>query len=269
MAVLWRNNGEKTDEGEYVVDLDAENGSPLQTFRAKTRKEIADLLATAQVSATRTIDTLKKERTPDRATGENRIEPKPLTADERMQLSRDLTDPAKGDAAVKRLLESQVGDLSEFARRENLRAEQEETERATAETLKFVAANPDWYPTGKNKTEVFNYIEGNQLAITAKNMGIAWDLLKSTGNADFKPATPAGEGEEEPAAQPVPGARPRMATFSTGVREGDISRTAPAPTSKKKYTWADKDAMTGREYERRLKEEPGFMAAMDALGPRK
>jgi hypothetical protein len=46
-----------------------------------------------------------------------------------------------------------------------------------------------------------------------------------------------------------------------------MSREAPV-RGKKKYTWADVDKMGSREYERRLKEEPGFMAAMDALGPR-
>jgi hypothetical protein len=265
MAVTWRNNGEKTEEGDYVVDVDAENGTPIQTFRAKTRKEMADALGQAQFSASRTIQTLKSERKPDQDTGSTRIEPKPLSADERMRLSVELQDPAKADAAVKRLIESAVGPLDEIARRENARIEQEQAELATAETLKFVAANPDWYPTAKNKTEVFNYIEGGKLAITANNMSIAWDLLKSSGNADLKPAEEPAE-ELEPA---VAATRPRLAAYSTGVREGETNGTAPSTARKARYTWADVDRMGSKEYERRLKEEPGFMAAMDALGPRK
>jgi hypothetical protein len=264
--VTWRNNGEKTDEGEYIVDVDPENGRPVQIFRAKTRKEIAEALANAQFSASRTIQTLKDERTPDPAHNTVKIEPVPLSADERMQLSVELQDPAKADAAVRRLVESSVGPLQEIARRENTRIEEEEANRAIAETNKFVAANLDWYPTAKNKTEVFNYIENNKLAITAKNMDIAWDLLKRAGNADLKPATEEEEEEEEESAGRT---RSRIASFSTGVREGDISGTRPQPARKKKYTWADVDKMGSREYERRLKEEPGFMAAMDELGPRK
>jgi hypothetical protein len=268
MAVTWRNNGEKTEEGDYIVDVDPENGTPVQTFRAKTRKEMADALGAAQFSATRTIDALKKERTPDPAHVTARIEPKPLSADERMQLSRDLIDPAKADSVVKRIAESVYGDLTIVAQRENARAEEEERQRAIDETNQFVAATPDWHPTSKNKTEVFNYIEGNQLAITAKNMGIAWDLLKSTGNADLKPVTP--EGEVTPVPLPPPnGTRPRLAGFSTGIREGDINGTPPTPGTKKKYTWADVDKMGDREYQRRLKEEPGFFQAMNELGPRK
>jgi hypothetical protein len=267
MAVTWRNDGEKTEDGEYVVDLDAENGTPVQTFRAKTRKDIATLLAEAQLSGSITITTLKQERTPERAPLSGKIEPVPLSADERMRLAIDLQDPAKADGAVKRLIESAVGPLDLITRRENERIEREEEERAIAETHKFVAANPDWYPTAKNKTEVFNYIENNKLAITANNMGIAWDLLKSTGNADLKPATPAEE-DEEPATPNGNGTRPRIAAFSTGLREGDTTNL-PAVPRKQKYTWADVDKMGAREYERRLKDEPGFMAAMDALGPRR
>lgn len=268
MAVTWRNNGEKTDEGDYIVDVDPENGQPVQTFRAKTRKDVADQLAAAQFNASRTIHTLKSERTPDAPSGPRKIEPRPLSADERMRIAVELQDPSKADTAVKRLVESVVGPLDEIARRENERIEREEADRAVAETHKFVTENPDWYPTAKNKTAVFNYIENNNLAITAKNMGIAWDELKASGQADLKPAAGTEEGEEDDLqAQPVRERR-RLASYATGVRESDISQPAPEPGRRKKYTWADLDKMGAAEYERRLKSEPGFMAAVDALGPR-
>ena len=267
MAVTWRNNGERTEEGDYVVDVDPENGTQVQTFRAKTRRDMATLLGEAQFNASRTIATLKQERKPDPAVRSGKIEPKPLSADERMRLSIDLQDPAKADEAVTRLVESKIGPLDEIARRENERLEREQEERALAETHKFVAENPDWYPTAKNKTEVFNYIEHNQLAITANNMSIAWDLLKRSGNADLKPATPPSQ--EEPPAPNGDGTRPRLAAFSTGLREGEITNGPPA-ARRVKYSWNTEPlrSMSGKEYERRLKEEPGFMAAMDALGPR-
>jgi hypothetical protein len=104
--------------------------------------------------------------------------------------------------------------------------------------------------------------------VTATNLGIAWDKLKAEGKANMTPA-PGTPAVEEPKVEtaPVEGRR-RAASYSTGLREGEASRTPQVERSKKSYTWADVDRMGSKEYERRLKEEPGFIAAMDKLGPR-
>ena len=263
MAVTWRNNGDKTENGDYILDVDPENGAAVQTFRGKTRKDVSEQLAQAQFSASRTIQTLKEERRPEPAAPDGKIVPKPLSADERMRLSTEINDPTKFDGVVDRLIEARFGSLATITQRENERIEREESERATAETLKFVNATPDWYPSQKNKIAVFNYVEQNKLAITAANFEIAWDAIKASGQAEMRPTTQPGE--EPPAPEPT---RPRIANYSTGIREGDTTRTPPVARGKNTYTWADIERMGSKEYERRLREEPGFAAAVDALGPR-
>lgn len=263
MAVVWRNNGEKDGEGQYIVDVDPENGTQVQTFSGRSRKDVAEQLATAQFNASRTIHQMKEERTPDRRGDVAKIVPIPLSAEERMRLSIDLQDPSKADDAIERLVESKVGSLKAIADRENDRIQKEQDEREMAETRKWLARTPDWYPSGNNKAAVFNYIENNKLDVTAKNLEIAWDDLKQSGAAEFAPPKPAGEEEV------VLDTRPRIASYSTGVREDEISRPAPAEGRKKtKWSWAETDAMGSAGYKQMYNSSAEFRKAMDERGPR-
>lgn len=265
MAVTWRNNEQKTDEGEYVVDVDAENGTQVQTFRGKSRRDVINQMGQTVFTGSRKIKELNDERVPDRQGAPKRIEPKPLSADERMRIATEITDPELADAAIDRLIEAKYGSLEIITERENRRIQEEDEARAIRETEKFVANNPDWYPSANNKKGVFDYIEGNKLDITAKNMSIAWDAMKGAGAAEMKPAEQPKEDEPEP----EPKTRPRLASYATGLREGDVSRVAPATSGGNKLSWAIIDQMGSKEYERRLREETGFAAKVDALPPRR
>lgn len=176
---------------------------------------------------------------------------------------------------MKRLVESAVGDLGTVAQRLNEQADRDEEAQNIEETKKFVASTPDWYPSQKNKIELMNYIEGNTLAMTAKNFQIAWDEMKKNGVAEFAPPAtgeeeelelvPAGGGgQRQPAGD---GTRPRYAAFSTGVRAEEISGARPNP---KPYvlTWDIVDSLSSKEKERRLRSDPQWVKAMDALPPR-
>lgn len=69
MGVIQRNNGEKTEDGSYVTEIDTEDGAPVQIYRAKTRKELNELVANAQFNGSRTIHQLKSERQPGPGAG--------------------------------------------------------------------------------------------------------------------------------------------------------------------------------------------------------
>lgn len=279
MAVVWRNGGEKTAEGEYIVDIDPEDGTAVQTFRAPTRKEMSEKLAAAQFTGSRTINDLKKNRRADSAPAAP-VVIKPMSADERMSAIRDLQDPAKFDHVISRAVESTLGrPLAEVKRITTKYDEDTQAAQIIAETQRFVATTADWYPSAANKVELANRIENNNLAYTANNLGIAWDAMKAEGKADLKPAGADDELEPDEQQQQQQQqrqeevylserTRPRATSYSTGFRNGEV-RTQRPPAAKPKYTKEDIEKMPPSVYEQKLKNEPGFEDAVNrALAPR-
>lgn len=268
MAVEWRNNGDPVD-GEYIADVDAEDGSQVQTFKGATFKEVADKLLHAQFNGTRRINELKVAVTPDPKKPRRATEPRTLTADERFQAARDLNDPDALPEAIERVVEAKFGrPLSEVAQRLQKLDDQEAIAEITAETTKFVQATPDWYPTPENKAALWNYMDTQNMEFTQKNFGIAFDHLMGNGLLTRKPAeVPVAPepGAAEPIA-PTQMSRPRGSFSATGVRSQDVSAT-PASKTKPKYTRQEIESMPRDIYASKLTSEPGFEAAVNqALG---
>lgn len=262
MAVTFENNGEKTTEGFYVATVDAEDGSQAVTFKAATRKELSEKMAAANFEAMRSLNALKRDRKPETVRGSRAVTP--MTADERMQAIQDIKDPASFDRVIARAVESSLGVPLDTARNilnENQRRTQDE--REVNETKKFVAQNPDWYPTAENKGEMMARTEAQKLAITATNLGIVWEQMKAEGKADLKPEERQMEEEEEPPSQAQPATRQRAASYSTGVRSGEISTQRPA--AKPRYTRAEIENMPSTLYREKLLHEPGFSAIVDKV----
>lgn len=268
MAHEWRNNGEPVN-GEYIVDVDPEDGSQVQTFRGTTFKEAADKLAGAQFHASRRINELKRGQTPDPKKPRPSFNPKPLTGDERFQASQDLRDPNKLTDVISQVVESQLGAPLEEVRERLQRADDKEVEDAAiAETLAFFNETPEWHPyvSAENKLKLWNYMQANNMAITAKNFGIAFDRLMESKSLAKNPE------EVEEAPEPVTErivpqqstSRPR-GSFSTGIRSSDVSGTS-APRPKPKYTRQDIMTMPKSVYAHKLTNEAGFAAVVDALG---
>ena len=181
-----------------------------------------------------------------------------------MQLARDISDPAKSDAAVDRILAAKGVKLSEVA---ELIAERNLRKREIAATEaagKFEAETPDWIATSHNKQTLVNYMQAQGMEPTLPNFHTAFANLTAAGLLQLEapqppPATP--EPAKEPERISPVTTRPRT-TLSTGVRSGTGSPSLAQ--SRPKYTKRDIDNMDLDEYQRRFNSEPGFAAAVAA-----
>jgi hypothetical protein len=267
MPVTWRNNGEPVD-GEYVAEISFTDGRQKQVFRGASYKDVADRLLQAQEHASDAINQLKQGRTPDPATPRRRAQPKPMTAGERMKVASDITDPAKADGAITRVVESVIGPVESIREAVNKLDDDDEAREGEAAAQSFSAATPDWYPSDHNKGVLVKFMQTKGYAPTSsKNFSIAFDELREAGLLQSRPADPPPNGQEdEPpperiASQPV--SRPR-GTLVTGVRASDTSGTGPrAP--RPKYTREDIEKMGTATYKQKLQSEPGFEALVEQL----
>ena len=268
MPVVWRNNGEKTDNGEYVVDLTDESGNPYQTYRAPTRKDMVEKLAGSNDEANNTIKTLKAQRVP---IGRQELESvAPLSADDRFAASVEITDPERIDAALERVLSARLGmPLDEVKQELKESAELKQKNKVTQETLNFVAATPDWYPTDANKVLLFSTIMERKWAPIASNFGIVWDEMKENGKAELRPVEGEAEEEEEGMREEEvkPLTRPRLArTISTGIRNVDTSPRMTSAAPRSKWTQEMVDKMGVSEYKKNYLNDPSFRAFVDGMG---
>jgi hypothetical protein len=265
MPVTWRNNGEPVD-GEYVAEISFTDGRQKQVFRGASYKDVADRLLQAQEHASDAINQLKQGRTPDPATPRRRVQPRPMTAGERMKAASDITDPAKADAAVTRIVESVIGPADAIREAVNKMDDDNEAQEAEGAAAAFATATPEWYPSAHNKAVLVKFMQTNGYAPTSsKNFSIAFDELKEAGLLQSRPADDGQEDEQQPPERiaPQPVTRPR-GTLVTGVRASDTSNTGPrAP--RPKYTREDIEKMGRATYRQKLESEPGFEALVEQL----
>lgn len=263
MAVEWRNNGEPID-GEYVADVDAEDGSQVQTFKGATYKEVADKLLDAQFHGSRRINDLKRNVSPDPKKPRTEFKPKALSADDRFQLQRDMSDPTKLPEAVSRIVEAQFGAPIEVVRQKLQAADEKEAaENAAAETKLFVERTPDWHPTEENKLALWNYMQTEGMEFTAHNFNIAFDALMEAGLVTMKPD--GRETTEEQAPErivPQATTRPR-GSFATGVRSTDVGSIPPGKV-KPRYTRQEIDTMPRSVYAQKMN-DPEFARFVNSL----
>ena len=263
MKYEWRNAGEPVD-GFYEAVVDMEDGRRPQVFRGATYKAVADALLEAQAHATRRIGELHQQQRPQPAPDHAPVAV-PLTADERMQLAHDISDPAKSDAAVERILLSkgiQLQEVSELIAERKLRQAES---AAVAEAEKFAAAAPDWYPTDHNKLTLFNFMQSQGMQPTADNFMAAFERLRGVGLLQQRsPEEPEPE-TVQPAAgrEPIPLAqtRPRR-TLSTGVRSAQGSAATTPAQGRPRYTKRDLDKLTLADLAYKISHEPGFDEAV-------
>jgi len=267
MAYEWRNDGEPVD-GEYIVDVDAEDGSQVQTFKGATKDEVTEKLLAAQVNASRRINELKKEVSPDPKAARAQFSPRTLTADERFEISQDLQDPDKAPEAVNKIVEAQLGAPLDVVRNK-LQGDDDQRfiQLAAAAADAFVASTPEWNPTPENKLALWNYMEENDLEFTTKNFRIAFDRLTESGLLTARPEPIDDKPEETAMGRIVPShsTRPRGSFGATGVRSKDVGSTA-APKPKPKYSKQEIDNMPKAVYAHKLTNEAGFAELVNRLG---
>lgn len=266
MGVEWRNNGEPVD-GEYIADVDAEDGSQVQTFKGATYKEVADKVLNAQFHGSRRINELKKEVLPDLKKTSSEFKPRDLSADERFQAMSDINDPSRLPEMVESIIEARLGaPLETVAKRLTDLDEKDAIEAARNATKVWVEQTPGWYPTTENKQTLWDYMDANNMAFTVKNFGIAFDRLMGDGLLTKRPETTNSKPEEDAQERIVPQqtTRPRGSFGATGVRSSDVGHT-PAPKPKPKYTRQEILEMPRSVYAHKMTNEAGFAALVNTL----
>ena len=189
------------------------------------------------------------------------LQPEPLTAEERVQLSADLADPEKFDAASKRIVRATIGD-PDALRTRLARIEQQQARVTVQEEAKaFMRERPDYFPCNENLTDIAAWIEKNQLDPVKENFMLAYDTLKDY----LKTKTPVSvQPVAQPEVQPTPVAtvtRP----VSSGLTRQVASDSGPVGIPNNDAFRKELEKMTGDEYGRKYKHEKGFKDKVDAL----
>lgn len=274
MKTLWHSDGEANEEGDFVAEIQDDNGRMRSMFKGKTHKEVADKLLASYASSTAEFDRLRSERKPDRAPASTQIAPRPLSADDSFRLGAELTSPNTAPQAIEEIITKAVGAAPAVIGQTlaDLRQERE-LAYVRAEAAAFLEANPDYYPDDRNKGRLLKELQLKGLDVTRNNLQIVYEELESQGLMLQKPEGFEQQQEHQPESQPagksagepkLPETRPRLAAMSTGMRSGDARAPRPATTPKPKVTRAELEAMPREEYLTKLR-DPVFRAAVDAL----
>lgn len=277
------NDGQPNEEGYLEAVIKNAEGKPVSTFKAKTEWELIESLLKSQVHANREIVRLRK---PDAARPPMKVQPKELTAADRLRLSSEITDPNRVVEAVDEIVTARQGVAPNRLGAEFARMSQEDQDKFYGEEAQsFRNEHPDFYPVPQNRDALFEELKANGWDLTRNNLAIAWETVKERG--DFAPwptDLQSSEQQHEPKAQPVyidgkgnaPNGQPAQSAYSprprtiatTGLRSSDASATAPPPPRKQpqKYTRADIERMSRAEYNDKLRSDPDFRRQVDAMG---
>jgi hypothetical protein len=252
MKYEYLNNGEALPAGhphagEIGVVIDFEDGRPAtqRVYASDKDALIAKAFAMygnsqvrlAEVKATRQAPTAAAPTTPA-ATPPNAV----AEAERNMQLTSDLNDPAKAGKAIVEFIKKETGKDP---------VADAEFDRRRAATEQFIANNPDFVPGPGGRL-----IRDRCLAwygdVTTEGLQQAYDSLLREGLIQSQQeASPATNGQEPSA--------PTQTPRGTGVPPSRLGGGGGRPPAAPKLTYEEVLRISETpEYERRLREEPGF-----------
>jgi hypothetical protein len=274
MRKRWINDKQPDDNGDYILVIENSQGGRISTFKGKTIEEVTEKLADSQIHANEEIIRLRK---PDAARPKLTLEPKQLSAADRLRLSSEITDPDRVVEAIEEVVTARQGIAPDKVGKKLSQMDDYERDQFYAdESLAFRNEHPDFYPVPQNRDALFDEMKANGWDLTRNNLAIAFQTLMDRG--DMIP-WPNDEREREvnqpqivePArtngqatAQSAPSPRPR--SVATGIRSSDASASAPLPAKKvAKYTRAEIEKMSRAEFADKLRNEPGFRQQIDAM----
>lgn len=277
-----------------------ENGNPLggvQVIKAANPEEALQKMAEQNSELVKLNRKLNKDlrlgnitaenipqTAPRVAPGQYEFNPTPLSAEERLEIIRDINDPENFDKAAERIVKATIGDPQ--AIRNVLSQSQTDVAamRAKAEAEAFVRSNPDYFVCAENVQTIFSWMIKNELQPVKDNFQLAYDTLGPNGSnvlvtkpiaAEPPPPVPVAEPTPtlEPAA-PVRNLPPVLSrsnsSESGAARSNDSGITyeyRPNPNATP-IVFKGREAlerMPGDEYKRRLLHEKGFKEAVEKL----
>jgi hypothetical protein len=300
VAAVVPEKESKTWVEEYQFK-DPETGSPIgppQRFEAPTQKELIKKLIAAHENAsvalykTRKAVKLGTMLEPDPDEPLQTFEPKTLSADERIKVTKMLGDPSTVVEGYRLLSEATYGASPEVVR-ESLqdREVQKRVGNIQNAIAQFKSETPEYVESQGNADTLKKYMEKKNLRYTAKNLKIAFEDLVNDGllvvrapkaevPAPPAPVTPAAVAP--PVSQEIPGTptipapvipseptevRPKQSSSGLG-RDNSSAVPGAVPAKAVGITVRDINRMTAAQYQEALK-DPEFKKQVDALYAKK
>jgi hypothetical protein len=194
-----------------------------------------------------------------------RFNPRPLTAQERMQLARDMSNPETIDSALDLALEAKFGvkpdKMSESVNRNQERAEAIYTAQQAAA---WRDDHPEFYPSEKNRLDLCNWVNNRNMPFTYESLQKAYeDLLPA-----LEVAPPSVQRTDSNASSATPDSR-ITETVSGSAQRQTATPTLPTTVSRKTGTTrgsTKKEGVSAEQYYRMdnhqrrkfLKENPNW-----------
>jgi hypothetical protein len=252
---------------KFCLVIDPEDGThPIRTY-GWSQEEVLEKVAKTAETAQQHINRLRSqpaavsavapnaERTP--ATSAPRA-PRPLTADEQLQATADLSNPAKAPQAIKTLLRGAGVDLDQAQIQQDART-------AAAVAQEWEGQHPEFPSDERNQRLLMDkavmLMGGKQHLgkLTAEILDAAYsELLRFNMLFDVEPSqptttTPPNAPDGNPTTRNV---RPRGAT---SYRSTALRGSAPvAQPNKPRYTRSEIDQMNTAQLRDKIEHEPGF-----------
>lgn len=244
MKMEWvtvRPNGKPVEPGTFCRVLDMEDGTNPIYYYGKTEQEVNDKIALNNMHAQRAL--ARRAEAPTNGTAPalpSQVTPRRrMTADETMQATADLQNPAKAGEAVTRLVQDATGmDLRKMAM---------DAFKALAE--EWVAEHPEFYDCKPNKTllarELGILVNGDVAQITKEMMTQTFHRMIDSGDLVDRP-----EEAATPNVTPFPEETPvqrvetvRSGRNGTGTRSTNFRAPQNVQTRTLKYTREQIDRM--------------------------
>jgi len=256
MKQYWDNKEVPGRGTRFCLVMDPEDGThPIRTY-GSDKDEILEKVARTAATAQSVIN---RQRTNPPANGNGSTAQPPatparpkVTADEQMQATADLANPAKAPGAVKTLLRAAGVDMD----RERIR---QDAERVAGIAQEWERKHPDFASSDeRNKRLLLNTASAKVgfTNIDAAALDLAYEELRRFDmffdQAPIYDPTPLPNA---PNGNSAPVDRPRTAT---GYRANNLRAGTPSANPKPKYTSAEVDAMTSKQLREKIEHEPGF-----------
>lgn len=260
MSQRWENTEVSGKGTKFCLVIDPEDGThPIRTY-GWTKDEVLEKVARTAEAGQQLINRQRAETHRTLSNGTARPAPpaappsppvRPLTADEQLQATTDLQNPAKAPGAVKTLLRGAGVDLDQMAHQEDIRRVgkiAQEWERTHGDALwsdernqRLLLDKAALMVGFKNITAAT--LDAASAELLARNM--VWPVDDTPPNSADAP-----DGSLEH--------RERTRT-ATSYRSNSLrAPVAPATTDKPRYTRAQIDAMTSAQLRDKIEHEPGF-----------
>lgn len=263
----WDNKEVAGRGTKYCLVIDPEDGTnPIRTY-GWTETEVLDKVAKTAEAAQQLINRQRSQQQsapvhPGAVAPPAAPARRPLSADDLMQATADLQNPAKSTEAVKTLLRGAGIDVDRMKL-------QEDAQRVSAIAQEWERSHADFLASDERNQRMLMdkaaLMAGGMPNITAETLDAAYSELQRFGmffDAAPVPTTPTTNPHDAPDGNS--GTRTERPSSATSYRRTALASPGTgAPRTQPLYTRAQIDQMTSAQLREKIEREPGFQQWFD------